>query len=152
MILSQTAIYALKATVSLAESSGSGPVRVDDLSSRLGVPRNYLSKILHSLARNRVLSSTRGPGGGFELGVAPEDLTLASVVGHFDDLANGSGCLLGRERCSDEDPCAAHERWKAASSAVAEFLNDTTIADLSRGRPATNAGNGPPKSTGSDTG
>ena len=106
-------------------------MRVDDLASNLDVPRNYLSKILHVLARNGVLTSTRGPGGGFMLAVEPSELRLVDVIGHFDDVSEGQACLLGRERCSDADPCPAHTRWKGVSGAVNEFFSGTTLADLS---------------------
>jgi Rrf2 family iron-sulfur cluster assembly transcriptional regulator len=132
VILSQTAIYALKATLSLAEAGDNGPIRVEDLSEQLDVPRNYLSKILHSLARSRILDSTRGPGGGFRLKVRAGSLTLADVVRNFDDLPEESGCILGQAVCSDHNPCAAHLRWRSVSLAVTDFLNSTTIADLSR--------------------
>ena len=130
MVLSQTATYALRATLCLAEAEGSGPLRVDDIAEALTVPRNYLSKILHVLARGHVLRSTRGPGGGFQLAKPPEELRLSEIIGHFDDLPEASGCLLGRDRCSDDDPCAAHDRWKGVSASVWDFFDDTTLTDL----------------------
>jgi Rrf2 family transcriptional regulator, iron-sulfur cluster assembly transcription factor len=132
MVLSQTAVYALKAALYLAEQPQGDPVRVDDIASALDVPRNYLSKILHVLARGDVLESTRGPKGGFRLARSPEDMTLEHVIEHFDDLVGGSPCLLGRAECSDDNPCAAHTRWKSASVAVRTFFRDTTVAELSQ--------------------
>lgn len=134
MILSQTATYALRAALCLAEAESKGPMRVDDIAERLDVPRNYLSKILHALARSGVLSSTRGPGGGFRLADAPEETTLAAIVEQFDDLPGVSGCLLGRDECSDEDPCAAHDSWKGVSASVRRFFLETSVADLSKDR------------------
>ena len=131
MILSQTAVYALRAVLHLAEVEGEEPVRVDDIAEALDVPRNYLSKILHVLAREGVLTSTRGPHGGFRLGRPPSQLRLATVIGPFDEITTASDCLLGRERCSDANPCAAHSRWKSASRQVRTFLDGTTIEDLS---------------------
>ena len=131
MILSQTAVYALKAVMYLAEVERGVPVRVDQMAKELDVPRNYLSKILHALARAGLLASTRGPKGGFQLVAKPEDLYLSEVVSHFDDVGSGPGCLLGREQCSDENPCAAHLRWKDVSLAVKGFFGETTVADLS---------------------
>lgn len=131
MILSQTAVYALKAMLHLAENGREQPLRVDDIAAGLGVPRNYLSKILHVLARAGLLESTRGPRGGFQLTRDPARLRLADVIGHFDDIAESSGCLLGRERCSDATPCAAHARWKDVSASVRAFISETTIEDLS---------------------
>lgn len=130
MILSQTAVYALKAVLHLAGAGNDRPVRVDDIAGALEVPRNYLSKILHVLAREGVLTSTRGPHGGFRLGRPPGEVSLASVIEHFDDITTASGCLLGRARCSDENPCAAHERWKSVSASVRGFLRETTIGDF----------------------
>lgn len=132
VFLSQTAVYALNAMLFLARPEVDGPVRVDDLATHLGVPRNYLSKILHVLARNRVLESTRGPGGGFTLRMPPEEVTLASVIRHFDALPEGRSCLLGKDVCSDADPCPAHARWKVVSESALAFFSTTTIADLSR--------------------
>ena len=130
MILSQTSIYALKAVMHLAEGGPGVPRRVDDIAAELGVPRNYLSKILHGLVRSGVLHSTRGPGGGFTLALDPTGLALAQVIQPFDDIAHGSSCLLGRERCSDDTPCAAHAGWRAVSASVVAYLNDTTIRDM----------------------
>ena len=131
MILSQTAVYALRACLTLADSQDDGPVTVDEIFTRLSVPRNYLSKILHALAREDILSSTRGPGGGFQLSRPATSLTLAEVIRPFDDLPVDAGCILGRSRCSDADPCPAHDRWKEVSNSVRDFFNKTTLADLS---------------------
>jgi Rrf2 family protein len=127
--LPQTAEYALRAVYHIAESGGDGPVRVSDVADALGVPRNYLSKTLHQLARARVLHSTRGPRGGFRLAAPPERITLAEVVGPFLP-AEGRACVLGRPRCSDAAPCAAHHRWKLVAERMRTFFGETTVADL----------------------
>jgi Rrf2 family protein len=129
-VLSQTAEYALRAVLHIAEHQGEGWVRVDDVAERLAVPRNYLSKILHQLGREQILVSARGPGGGFQLAVPPASLPLLSIVDVFDSLVGRSGCLLGRPRCSEANPCAAHTRWKAALEPMLTFFRGTTVADL----------------------
>ncbi len=132
MILSQTAVYALRAVIHLAESGERAPVRVDDMAEALGVPRNYLSKILHTLARSRVLASTRGPGGGFRLAVPARELRLLDVVRHFDPIGEERTCLLGRATCSDAEPCAAHERWQATATELRSFFRNTTVDHVTR--------------------
>ena len=132
MILSQTAIYALKATLSLAGSDATGPITVDEIARRMDVPRNYLSKILHALARGGVLVSTRGPGGGFRLAHPANEITLSAVIRHFNDSPSDSSCLLGRTECSDSDPCAAHAQWKDVATAVRNFFDKTSIAELAK--------------------
>lgn len=131
MILSQTAVYALRAMLHLAERPGGRPVRVDDIASALDVPRNYLSKILHVLARRGLLGSARGPGGGFSLARPADETTLMDVAALFDDM-DRERCLLGRPECRDDDPCPAHGQWKEVAAAVHAFFRDSTLADLAR--------------------
>jgi Rrf2 family transcriptional regulator, iron-sulfur cluster assembly transcription factor len=109
-------------------------IRSDDVADALKVPRNYLSKILHSLAKEGLLWSVRGPGGGFRMRVSPHSLQLYRVIQPFDDIEPRRTCLLGRPQCSDRNPCAAHEMWKGISEQVGDFLRQTTIADLIRGK------------------
>lgn len=137
-MLSQTTEYALAAAVHLAGHGAQGPLRVDDIAQELDVPRNYLSKILHSLARVGVLTSTRGPGGGFELARHANEIRLSELVRPFEPaLMSADGdCLLGRERCRDDDPCAAHARWKDVRTAINAFFSDTTLGDLVETKPA----------------
>jgi Rrf2 family protein len=131
-VLSQTAQYALRAVLHIAEHGADRPVPVGDIAQALDVPRNYLSKTLHQLARSGVVASTFGPGGGFRLARPASELTLDAVVAPFDS-AGERHCLLGRAQCADSDPCPAHERWKAISIQIHDFFARTTVAHLARG-------------------
>lgn len=141
-MISQTSEYALRACLELARRYAEGPVRVDDIAGALDVPRNYLSKILHALGRDGVVLSTRGPGGGFELGASPDELALSRVLEIFEpDLLGEEGrCVLGRIRCSDRNPCAAHERWKDVAVRTTTFFRSTTLADLIPASPTSKRG------------
>lgn len=130
-MLSQTAEYALRAVLAIAADPG-GQLGAAQLAQRLDVPRNYLSKTLHQLARAGVLDSTRGKSGGFRLGRDARRITLLEVVQPFDDITGRRICLLGRPVCSDHTACTAHMRWKAVSERTAEFFRETTVADLIR--------------------
>lgn len=129
-MLSQTAEYALRAVLHLAQHGGERPVRVLEMAAELRIPRNYLSKILHQLARQGVLLSLRGKAGGFQLAVPAEQLALSTVIVPFDRVEERRRCLLGRPQCSDHRACAAHTRWKEVADRVAEFFRETTVADL----------------------
>ena len=129
-ILSATAEYALRAVVHLARNGEEGPVQAQTLASATDVPLSYMRKVLHELVRTGVLKSTRGKGGGFQLAVAPQQLTLLTVVSRFDQIDPGRRCLLGRPECSDQNPCPMHHRWKAVAEEVANFFSGTTVADV----------------------
>jgi Rrf2 family protein len=129
-MLSNTGEYALRAVIHLAEHEGEGPVRVEDVAGSLGVPRNYLSKILHTLVKRGILTSLRGPRGGFELAVPAALVSLHDVISPFDDIEARQECLLGRAECSDADPCVLHGRWKGLATEVAHFFRETMLADV----------------------
>ena len=129
-LLSQTSQYAVRAVIDLAEHAERGPGRVADVAARLDAPRNYLSKILHQLAREGVLVSERGPKGGFRLAATPSEITLARLVEAVDRGGSGRSCLLGRPECVDHDPCPMHQHWKDLAAEIDRFLTQTTLADL----------------------
>ena len=129
-MLSQTAEYALRASLYLAEHAGAGPLSVGDLAANLEVPRNYLSKTLHLLARDGVLRSTRGKNGGFWLARPAKQIPLIDIIGPFERLGERQGCVLGRPVCSDSTPCAAHDRWKEVAELTTAFFERTTLEDL----------------------
>ena len=129
-MLSQTAEYALRATLYLAARQGDGRLQVGEVAEALGIPRNYLSKTLHQLARAGVLDSSRGKSGGFRLARPPGEISLAEVVAPFNGPTGAQICLLGRHACSDADPCAAHDRWKSVSNRVSTFFGETMLSDL----------------------
>ena len=137
MILSQTAEYALQATLFLADVAEDRPYRVGEIATSMRVPQNYLSKILHTLARAGVLTSLRGPRGGFQLAIPAEELSLGEVIRHFHQLTGERRCLLGRERCGEGEGCAAHSRWESVALTVETFFEETTVAQLSADRKGT---------------
>lgn len=127
-MLTQTAQYALRTVLRLAAGDGSRRT-VEQLADELDMPRNYLSKTLHLLARAGVVESSRGKHGGFRLRRAPHRITLGEVVAPFEEVGRRV-CLLGEATCSDRHACPAHARWKAVSDAHARFFSRTTVAEL----------------------
>ena len=129
-MLSKTSEYALRAVLLLARHPRGQLVRASDLAKGLAVPPNYLSKILHALSRAGVLVSERGRHGGFRLARPAERTALAEVIGPFHEITPRTQCLLGRSRCSDAQPCAAHGRWRDVYGPVNDFFHDTMVAEL----------------------
>lgn len=129
-LISQTTEYAIRAMIELARQPDDGALLARELTEKTGVPQFYLSKILHALARHRLLTSIRGRGGGFRLSRPASEITLAMVVEHFEDLRSNSECLLGRPRCSDAEACPMHEFWKEMRERYVKELETRTLADL----------------------
>lgn len=131
-VLSQTAEYALRAVLHMAEHGDVEPYRVTALAEALKIPQNYLSKTMHALARSGVVTSSRGKHGGFRLARPANTIALLDVIRPFDQLEARRQCLLGRPTCSDATPCAAHARWKQVADLTTGFFRDTTLADIVR--------------------
>lgn len=132
-MLSSTSDYALRAILVLAQADRGRLVRADEIARATGSPPNYLAKTLNALAKLGIVTSARGPLGGFSLAVAPDELTLARIVDCFDEVRPSSRCLLGTKSCDPSHPCRAHERWTAVQRARRAALADTTVADLLAG-------------------
>lgn len=129
MLLSQTAEYALRAVIHIAQHAGDGPVRANAIAPALGVPANYLAKTLHQLVRAGVLRSARGPQGGFRLARPAAALTIAQIVACFTDTGERR-CLLADRPCGEDPGCPVHARWRPVAAHMYGFLGTTTIADL----------------------
>lgn len=126
-MISKTEEYALRAAIHLARHYEAGSVRSSTLARETGIPANYMSKVLHQLARHGVVVSERGRNGGFRLSRAPGTITLSQLLAPFAPPEGRARCLLGRDECSDDDPCAAHAHWKGARQMIGDFFQETTL-------------------------
>jgi Rrf2 family iron-sulfur cluster assembly transcriptional regulator len=133
-MLSQTGLYALQALLHLAEQGNGVQVPASAMAKGLKLPGTYLAKVLQRLAREGILESTRGAGGGYRLAVDPARLTVADAIAPFQELRTAETCLLGGP-CDLENPCSAHARRTAWNAAALEILERTTLADLLSGAP-----------------
>jgi len=142
-VLSTTAEYALRALMFLAREEPGQAVLGRDLSSRSGVPANYLAKILLDVKKTGLVQAVRGTGGGYRLSRPAAEIRLIDIVEPIDGTRTRPGCLLAsNEACSDEDPCTAHDRWRLVRSNYLTFLETTTLADIAR--PPVSPKNGAP--------
>ena len=129
-MISQTAKHALAALTALAELPDGQYLGAGEIAGDIDAPRNYLGKRLQTLAGEGLVESQKGKGGGFRLARSPASISLIEVVGPIDRVSRWSDCFLGRGRCSDESPCAVHDRWAAVRDVYLNFLRETAIADL----------------------
>ena len=129
-MLSKTQEYALRAAVFLGRGYGQGPLRTSELAKSSGIPRNYLSKILHQMVRQGLVASERGRQGGVALSRDPENVMLGEIISPFAPATEPKRCVLGRPECSDEFPCGAHESWKVIKQQTEAFFGTTSIADV----------------------
>lgn len=131
-MMTKSAVHALSAAAVLAELPHGAYAGAGDVAQRIGAPRNYLGKLMKMLAEHGVLESQKGKGGGFRLARDAWSISLFDVMEPIEHVSRWSGCFLGRNRCSEEAPCAVHTDWGRIRDAYLHFLRQTTVADLNR--------------------
>lgn len=127
-MFSQTAEYALRAVVSLADSAGQ-PRTTRQIAKTTQVPLDYLSKVMQSLGRCGLVESQRGKHGGFKLSRPANRLTILDVLNAVDPLPRIRSCPLHLKSHSRQ-LCPLHRRLDDALCSVEKAFADTPISDL----------------------
>ncbi|MFI5244153.1 MAG: RrF2 family transcriptional regulator, partial [Gemmatimonadales bacterium] len=103
-------------------------------------------KVLNAVAKAGLITSARGPAGGFTLAVPATEITLCRVIELFDSAPPNPRCMLGNAPCDPTRPCRAHDAWQAVTNARRSPFLNTTVADLLQGRVALHAIHNAPES------
>ncbi len=130
MILSKSCEYAIRATVYIAHSSKRNEkVGIIEVAKAIGSPMHFTGKILQALVRKKVLSSAKGPNGGFYI----EDgatLFLIDIIKAVDGNALFTSCVLGLEKCSETQPCPMHDQVKPIRDQLLTEFSKQSVNDL----------------------
>ena len=130
-MLSVTVQHALRALSLLASLPEGDFMLGRDLAKQARIPANYLSKILWALGSAGLIDATRGSRGGYRLQRRSDEIRLVEVVSLFERNRSTGTCLLDASHaCSDADACPAHRAWQAVGTAMTQFLETTTLADI----------------------
>ena len=134
-MLSNSSKYAIKGVLYLALNSDENhKIMVRDIFEVVHVPEAYLAKLLQELSRHNIISSTRGPKGGFYLSTEDRKRTLMDIVRVIDGENRVKSCVLGIQDCDMDNPCVLHKLVGANKSRFIRVLQRTTILDLVEGK------------------
>jgi Rrf2 family cysteine metabolism transcriptional repressor len=134
MKLSLRGEYALRALLVLGLNYDREVLRIQRISEEQNIPKRFLEQILNDLKSAGLVESKRGVAGGYRLALAPEQITLASVIRHIEGALAPVSCVSERfyEKCScpDEERCAIRSVMKEVRDAVVKIAERITLADL----------------------
>lgn len=130
MIQSTATKYAIRAVCHLAHLEPGSRAQAREISEALSIPQAFLSKILQDLTKKGVLSSTKGPTGGFELNCSPTETTLFTLVQAVEGPRPEGECLLGLSPCADETKCPIHDTWKEICNSFRESMRGISLMDV----------------------
>ena len=130
MIYSRSAEYAIRALIQMAELGDGEYALVKQMAADGDIPQHFLSKILQDLARDGFLKSSKGPGGGFRLNIAAEEISMMKIVEAVDGAGRYDRCPGGVAECNDHAACGMHDSWMPLRSRIIDYLEGTSVADL----------------------
>lgn len=129
----------------MASQPEHGLFGLQEIAEHEDIPPAYLRKVLGELRRHRFLRSAKGIHGGYELGRAPEAITLWEVFSLLEADPYMDLCILGNKVCSPESSCAFHDDWQRVRKDLVALLQTRTIAEAAAAiSKATNLGNSSP--------
>ncbi len=118
--------YALRAITNLAMADTDKPIPIKQIAGDEEISPEFLEQIFFKLKKSGIISSVRGPGGGFVLEKDPSDVTVKDI---FDAVGEGleiTPCT-GEDGCEREDICLVHDVWKEASVHIISFFENLTL-------------------------
>ena len=131
-MLSNSSKYAIKAVLYLAMNTDEhSRVMAKDIAEPINVPQAYIAKLLQVLSRNGIISSVKGPRGGFFLSNDNRKRTLMDVIDVIDETHKLNSCVLSLEKCDAEKPCPLHELVSPSKTIFLNSLRKNTIEDFS---------------------
>jgi len=121
--------YAVTAMLDLALHQGQGPINLSEISMRQGISLSYLEQLFSRLRKQGLVTSSRGPGGGYLLGRSSAEISVSDVIRAVDETVDATRCH-GKKNCHDESRCLTHDLWEELSLQITSFLSGITLASL----------------------
>jgi len=132
-MLSNTSKYAIRAVIYLALYAGERKkIGIKQISKELDIPMPFLGKILQTLAKHKLLSSTKGPHGGFGLGKPSEEIRLIDIVDIIDGRDIFNKCLIRMDDCrkNPEEQCSLHDEYQKIRNDLLNLFENQKISAL----------------------
>ena len=121
--------YAVTAMLDLALHNDKGPVTLADIADRQGISLSYLEQLFSRLRKHQLVTSVRGPGGGYSLAGSAANVHIAEVITAVDEKVDATRCG-GAGNCHNNERCLTHDLWTDLSDRIYDYLSDITLQDL----------------------
>jgi len=123
--------YAVTAMLDLALHKDQGPINLADISNRQGISLSYLEQLFSRLRKQKLVTSARGPGGGYLLGRTASEISVSDVIRAVDESVDATRCG-GLKNCQDHDRCLTHDLWEELSQQITSFLQGISLEHLAQ--------------------
>jgi Rrf2 family iron-sulfur cluster assembly transcriptional regulator len=121
--------FAVTAMIDVASNQGDGPVTLNSISERQSISLSYLEQLFGRLRRYNLVTSVRGPGGGYRLARGVDEITVTDIVFAVDEPIDATRCG-GRGNCMDAKQCPTHDLWMNLNKHMFDYLDSVTLGKL----------------------
>lgn len=133
MLFSKSFGYALRGILYIALICNDRKrVQADEIARVLAIPKPFLSKVMKKIVKSGILSSTKGPYGGFSLNGNTLSTPLLELILITDAETGFDNCVLRLKKCNSGHPCPLHHKMEVFKKELYQLLSKTTIGDLLR--------------------
>lgn len=123
--------YAVTALLDMALHEAQWPIRLAEIAVRQHIPLSYLEQLTGRLRQCGLLSSVRGPGGGYCLGKPASEITVADILLAAQEPIDVTRCG-GSSTCQAGSTCLTHGLWQAMNQEILQFFTSITLSDLAK--------------------
>jgi Rrf2 family iron-sulfur cluster assembly transcriptional regulator len=121
--------YAVTAMLDLALHYENGPITLAEIAQRQGISLSYLEQLFSRLRRKTLVTSVRGPGGGYRLGREAKEIYIGEVIQAVDENMDTTRCG-GAHNCQENERCLTHDLWQDLSGQIYTYLNKISLQDM----------------------
>ncbi len=130
-MLTNACKYAIRSILYLAiHADETNKIGVKKIAEELETPQPFLAKLLQKLAKSNLVTSIKGPNGGFYLNKKNKENAIWDIVICIDGTDKFNKCFLGLSTCGDENPCPAHFIVASFKQKLLADFRDKTIAQF----------------------
>jgi len=130
-MISKACQYGIRSTIFIASRHSDGnKLNIRKIAREVDAPEAFTAKILQVLNKHRIITSLKGPYGGFFIEDFQLEQPVINIVNAIDGLSVFRDCGLGLKQCSALHPCPMHDQYKIARDTLQNAFQLTTIRQL----------------------
>lgn len=129
--LSTKGQYGVRAMFELAKHYEHGPLTIKEIAKRQDVSVAYLEQLLNKLRRSKLITSRKGPGGGYAINKKPEEISVGMILNSLEGPVAIAQCLdPSTKGCKRVEGCVTRLLWKSLGEKIEDFLDTIHLDDL----------------------
>lgn len=133
MMLTTKSRYAVMAVIEVAANTTGLPMKLAVISANQDIPLNYLEQIFLKLKKADLVKSVKGPGGGYQLNITSDQITIENIIDAVDENLKMTRCSRDKNCRKNGINCQTHDLWKGLGKSIRGYFAGISIADVMNG-------------------